>query len=36
MKTILADDVPMARDGKPGTLDESKIKRSGTEAGFKK
>jgi hypothetical protein len=31
-----ADDVQMARAWKPGTIDESQIKRSGTEAGFKK
>jgi hypothetical protein len=31
-----AADVQMARDWKPGTIDESRIKRSGTEAGFKK
>ena len=30
-----AADVQMARDWKPGTIDESQIKRSGTEAGFK-
>jgi hypothetical protein len=29
-------DVPMARDWKPGTLDEAQIKRSGTEKGFRK
>ena len=29
-------DVQMARDWKAGTIDEAKIKRSGTEAGFKK
>ncbi|MHB8898566.1 MAG: beta-N-acetylhexosaminidase family protein [Thermoguttaceae bacterium] len=29
-------DVAIARDWKPGTLDEERIKRSGTEAGFKK
>lgn len=32
----VAADVQMARDWKPGTLDEAKIKRSGTEAGFSK
>jgi hypothetical protein len=32
----VAADVQMARDWKPGTIVESKIKRSGTEAGFKK
>jgi hypothetical protein len=32
---VLAD-VQMARDWKAGTIDEAKIKRSGTEAGFKK
>ena len=32
----VAADVQMAHDWKPGTLDEAKIKRSGTEAGFKK
>jgi hypothetical protein len=26
----------MARDWKPGTIDEARIKRSGTEAGFRK
>jgi hypothetical protein len=31
----VAADVQMARDWKPGTIDEIKIKRSGTEAGFK-
>jgi hypothetical protein len=31
-----AADVQMARDWKTGTIDESQIKRSGTEAGFKK
>jgi hypothetical protein len=31
-----AADVQMARDWKRGTIDESQIKRSGTEAGFKK
>jgi hypothetical protein len=31
----VAADVAMARDWKPGTIDENKIKRSGTEAGFK-
>jgi hypothetical protein len=30
------DDVQMARAWKPGAIDESQIKRSGTEAGFKK
>ncbi len=30
-----AADVQMARAWKPGTIDESRIKRSGTEAGFK-
>jgi hypothetical protein len=29
-------DVQMARVWKAGTIDEAKIKRSGTEAGFKK
>ncbi len=32
----VAADVQMARDWKAGTIDETKIKRSGTEAGFKK
>ena len=32
----VAADVQMARDWKPATLDEAKIKRSGTEAGFSK
>ena len=32
----VADDVQMARDWKPGTIDETQVKRSGTEAGFKK
>ncbi|MCX7048035.1 MAG: carbohydrate-binding family 6 protein [Candidatus Sumerlaeota bacterium] len=32
----VAADAQMARDWKPGTIDEAKIKRSGTEAGFKK
>jgi hypothetical protein len=32
----VAADVQMARDWKPGTIDDAKIKRSGTEAGFKK
>ncbi len=32
----VAADVQMARDWKPGTIDEAKIKRSGTEAGFRK
>ena len=32
----VADDVQMARDWKPGTIDEAAIKRSGTEAGFRK
>ena len=32
----VAADVQMARDWKPGTIDEAQIKRSGTEAGFKK
>ena len=31
----VAADVQMARDWKPGTIDETKIKRSGTEAGFR-
>ena len=31
----VAADVQMARDWKPGTIDETRIKRSGTEAGFK-
>jgi hypothetical protein len=31
----VAADVQIARDWKPGTIDETKIKRSGTEAGFK-
>ena len=31
-----AADVQMARDWKPGTIAEAAIKRSGTEAGFKK
>ena len=30
-----AADVQMARDWKPGTIDEIKLKRSGTEAGFR-
>jgi len=32
----VAADVQMARGWKPGTIDEAKIKRSGTEAGFRK
>ena len=32
----VAADVQMARDWKAGTIDETKIKRSGTEADFKK
>ena len=32
----VAADVQMARDWKPGTIDEAQIKRSGTEAGFRK
>jgi hypothetical protein len=32
----VAADVQMARDWKPGTINETKIKRSDTEAGFKK
>ena len=32
----VAADVAIARDWKPGTIDEGKIKRSGTEAGFRK
>ena len=32
----VADDVQMARSWKPGTIEEAKIKRSSTEAGFKK
>jgi hypothetical protein len=32
----VAADVQMARDWKPGSIDEAQIKRSGTEAGFKK
>ena len=32
----VADDVQLARDWKPGTIDEAEIKRSGTEAGFRK
>jgi hypothetical protein len=32
----VAADAQMARDWKTGTIDETKIKRSGTEAGFKK
>jgi hypothetical protein len=32
----VALDVQMARDWKPGTIEESRIKRSGTEAGFRK
>jgi hypothetical protein len=32
----VAADVQMARDWKPGTIDETQIKRSGTEAGFRK
>jgi hypothetical protein len=31
-----AADVQIARDWKPGTIDETQIKRSITEAGFKK
>ncbi len=31
-----AADVQMARDWKPGTINEANLKRSGTEAGFKK
>jgi hypothetical protein len=31
-----AADVQMARDWKPGTIDEAQVKRSGTEAGFRK
>lgn len=32
----VAADVQMARDWQPGTINESQIKRSGTEAGFRK
>lgn len=32
----VAGDVRMARDWKPGTIDEASIQRSGTEAGFRK
>jgi hypothetical protein len=32
----VAADVQIARDWKPGTIDEARIKRSGTEAGFRK
>jgi hypothetical protein len=32
----VAADVQIARDWKPGTVAEAEIKRSGTEAGFKK
>lgn len=32
----VAADVQMARDWKPGTIDEARIRRSGTEAGFRK
>jgi hypothetical protein len=32
----VADDVQLARGWKPGTIDEAKLKRSGTEAGFRK
>jgi hypothetical protein len=32
----VAADVQMARDWNPGTIDEAQIKRSGTEAGFRK
>ncbi|WP_309722364.1 hypothetical protein [Armatimonas sp.] len=32
----VAEDITIARDWKPGTIDESKLKRSGTETGFKK
>jgi hypothetical protein len=32
----VAADVQLARDWKPGTIDEARIKRSGTEAGFRK
>jgi hypothetical protein len=32
----VAADVQMARDWKPGTIAEDQIKRSGTEAGFRK
>lgn len=32
----VAADIQMAKDWKPGTIDEASIKRSGTEAGFKK
>jgi hypothetical protein len=35
-KRDVAADVQMARDWKPGTIDEGRIKRSGTEAGFRK
>ena len=31
----VADDIRQARGWKPGTIDEAKIKRSGTEAGFR-
>jgi hypothetical protein len=32
----VAADVQMARDWKPGTIEEGNIKRAGTEAGFTK
>ena len=32
----VAADVQMARDWNPGTIDEARIRRSGTEAGFRK
>jgi hypothetical protein len=32
----VAEDIELARRWKPGTIDESKLKRSGTETGFKK
>jgi len=32
----VAVDVQTARDWKPGTIEEARIKRPGTEAGFKK
>jgi hypothetical protein len=32
----VAADVQLARDWKPGTIDETRIRRAGTEAGFKK
>ncbi|WP_394795512.1 carbohydrate-binding family 6 protein [Armatimonas sp.] len=32
----VAEDIKLAHDWKPGTIDESKLKRPGTETGFKK